>query len=90
MSISEARRQLNLAEGSATIESVLLHGFSAIVEAISENKPYDAGSLNSIRVSFTDLRAIILDAQRAGLEDMGLEDLLRTIQAQRKKSTLDT
>ena len=94
MSISEARRQIEKAheEASGSIEyalhRTLAHGFSAIVEAIASNKPYD-GTLNEIRVPFPVLRGIILDAQKAGLEDIGLEDLILAVRARVKNSDLD-
>lgn len=102
MSLSEARRQIDKAlayadmadhastdrEESLFVSHILAHGFSALVEAIAENKPYD-GTLNSIRVPFPTLRGIILDAEKAGSEDIGLEDLIVTLRARVKNSDID-
>jgi len=67
---------------------LMAHGFSALVEAIAENKPYD-GSLEAIKIPNTLLRSIILDAERAGVEEMGLETLILTIRGRLRNSALD-
>jgi hypothetical protein len=90
MSISEARRQVLILHQISHNEEVynpeqmltrmVPHAVEAIVEAIAENRPYD-GTLNSIKIPTVILRQILVDANKVGAEEIGLEDLLTSMKA---------
>lgn len=96
MSISEARRQIEIAIDSVTevdieqraFANIVAHGFTAIVEVLASNAPYD-GDLNAIRVPNTLLRQISIDMVKSDTEDIGLEDLIVAIRARLRSSDLD-
>lgn len=97
MSISEARRQINLAEElcsiaeetlgkeQGTFYSVITHVGNALVEAIAENRPYD-GSLNNIRVPVSILRQLTVELVQNNIDDIGLEDLAVSLRARIRKT----
>lgn len=104
MSISEARRQIDKALQEANTPGwndvdfadrigtqrnlVIAHGFSAIVEALAESKPYD-GSLDAIRIPVAVVRKVYLDAAKSGEDEIGLEDLLLRLRSEYRSFGVD-
>lgn len=94
MSISEARRQLQLLEriaeehiGNVTIQTTY-HATAAMVEAMASKEPYD-GDLNAIQIPVSDLFQVTFELRQLGEETVGLESLLLSLHARYKKSDVD-
>jgi hypothetical protein len=94
MSISEARRQIQLLEklaeehtGNSVIQ-VIYHSTNALVEALATTKSYD-GDLNTVQISVHDLFQIVFELKQLGEETIGLESLLLSLHARYKKSNVD-
>ena len=101
MSESEARRLVDRIYDSLDNEEIgftpdqithriLTFGFAAIVESLIKDDPPISVNLNSIRVPTSVVRSVSVDLIKAGINDVGLEDLITSIHARTKKAGLDT